>query len=95
MPRAIQISEQLLNSHYEDLQKRKAFETGLVVALQGAKADTVLRFIRTPEAEEGQEAKTIVTDWVLEHANQVARMLPGGVVVLERVAVRVPVLDLR
>ena len=82
MPRAVNIEEKLLANTHAELQKRKTFEIGLLVALQGAKIDTILRFIRTPDAEEGRQATSLSSDWVLEHATQVARMLPGGVSVL-------------
>ena len=82
MPRLVHIEEKLLSSTHEDLQKRNAFETGLLLALQGAKSDTILRFIRTPDTEEAQQASTLSPEWLVEHATQVARMLPGGVVVV-------------
>lgn len=82
MPRATFVEEKLLRSRHEELQRITTFETGLLIALQGAKTDTILGFIRTPDAEEGTQATTLSVDWVLEHARQLARMLPGGVVVL-------------
>ena len=81
MPRALSADDALLG-HHEKLQRTKSFETGLLLAQAGAKADTLLRFVPTPEQEEGVKAVAVDPDWMLEHAVQVSRMLPGGVVVL-------------
>lgn len=81
MPRTLSIDDTLLG-HHEKLQRTKSFETGLLLAQAGAKADTLVRFVPTPEQEEGVKAVVVDPDWMLEHAVQVSRMLPGGVVVL-------------
>ena len=82
MPRTLNIFDQLLNTSFETKQRTKAFETGLLIAHQGAKVDTVLRLIPTPTAEDGKPATALDSDWVLSHAKAVSRMLPGGIVVL-------------
>ena len=82
MVRTLSIADSLLTSSHESKQRSKRFETGLLIAQQGSKADTILRLVPTPNAEEGKEATALDSDWVLAHAGQVARMLPGGIVVL-------------
>ena len=83
MPRALAIEESALTQQHEARQRSKRFETGLLVAQAGAKLDTILRLVPTPDEGGGDAAAGAVdADWVLEHATQVARMLPGGVVVL-------------
>jgi len=79
--RPLLVEASLLTRHFEQLQKRSTFETGLVLALHGHKSDTVLRFVRTPDADE-DAATTIDPPWVVEHAKQLRRMLPGGLFVV-------------
>ena len=81
MGRGVSIEEALLTRTHEELQRRSKFETGLLVGLQGAKADTLLRIVPTP-AEDDAPAATLAVEWILQHAAQVAKMLPGGVVVV-------------
>ena len=81
MPRVTSIEEKLLTTRLESLQRTTTFQSGLVVAQVGSKADTVLLLAPTPE-QEGAKPGVLDVDWMLEHAAQVARMLPGGVAVL-------------
>jgi hypothetical protein len=81
MPRTVTAEESLVASKHEVLQRTKAFETGLVLAHVGCKADTLLRFAPTPEEEGGFMFKKGEVDakWMLQHAELVTHMLPGGV----------------
>ena len=81
MPRVLQAEERLVAAFHENLQRSSAFETGLLVAHAGSKTDTLLRLVATPP-DEGGQAAVLDASWALEHGKQVARMLPGGVVVL-------------
>ena len=80
--RTLNISDQLLASSLESKQRTKTFETGLLIAHHGAKVDTILRLVPTPSADSKSAATTLDADWMLAHAAQVSRMLPGGIVVL-------------
>lgn len=44
--------------------------------------DVVLGFIPTPTPEEGSGLKRLDGEWMLSHAREVSRMLPGGIEVL-------------
>ena len=81
MPRTLNIDDALLGRH-EELQRTKAFESGLLLAQVGGKTDTLLRFVPTPDQEDAVDKNQLDTEWTLAHAEQVARMLPGGVAVL-------------
>ena len=81
MPRACVVEEKIVTGRHEALQRSKNFETGLLVAQVGGKLDTLLHFAPTPEQEGGQ-AGVLDAEWMLEHAAQVARMLPGGLAVI-------------
>ena len=81
MVRSFAAEERLLTSRHETLQRSKPFETGILIAQVGPKVDTLLRFVPTPE-QEGSPAGTLDANWILEHAMQVSRMVPGGVAVL-------------
>ena len=82
MPRAISAEEALLTSTHEKLQRSKAFETGLVLAHVGGKADA-LRFAPTPEEDGVYTFKKVrSTQWMVQHAELVAHMLPGGIAVI-------------
>ena len=80
MVRAVSVDDGLLERHSQ-LQRTKAFESGLLLAQVGSKGDTLLRLVPTPEQDDCK-ASTVDADWMLEHAVQVSRMLPGGVVVM-------------
>ena len=84
MPRAISAEEALLTSTHEKLQRSKAFETGLVLAHVGGKADVLLRFAPTPEEDGVYTFKKGEVDakWMVQHAELVAHMLPGGIAVI-------------
>uniref|UniRef100_A0A8D2B2F5 Protein odr-4 homolog n=1 Tax=Sciurus vulgaris TaxID=55149 RepID=A0A8D2B2F5_SCIVU len=68
----------------------KAFVSGLLIGQCSSQKDYVLLATRTPPKEEQNEnlkhpkAKldNLDEEWATEHANQVSRMLPGGLLVL-------------
>ena len=81
--RSLAAPAELVSSAHESLQRKCQFETGLLLAQQGSQTDTLLRLVRTPAADGGAAKQTeLDAQWMLAHAAQVARMLPGGVVVL-------------
>jgi hypothetical protein len=82
MPRACAVEERLVTEHHESLQKSKTLETGLLVGQVGGKADALLRLVPTPPQEDAAGGATIDAKWMLQHAAQVARMLPGGIAVM-------------
>nr|KAF6397492.1 odr-4 GPCR localization factor-like protein [Rousettus aegyptiacus] len=80
------VGQYLLNV---DLQG-KAFVSGLLIGQSSSQKDYVILATRTPPKEEQNEnlkhpkAKldNLDEEWATEHANQVSRMLPGGLLVL-------------
>ncbi|XP_058524938.1 protein odr-4 homolog [Ochotona princeps] len=65
----------------------KAFVSGLLVGQCSPQKDYVILAARTPPKEEQQEnlehpKAQLDEEWAAEHANQVSRMLPGGLLVL-------------
>ncbi|XP_015441696.1 protein odr-4 homolog [Pteropus alecto] len=80
------VGQYLLNV---DLQG-KAFASGLLIGQSSSQKDYVILATRTPPREEQNEnlkhpkAKldNLDEEWATEHANQVSRMLPGGLLVL-------------
>ncbi|XP_006872760.1 PREDICTED: protein odr-4 homolog isoform X2 [Chrysochloris asiatica] len=68
----------------------KAFVSGLLIGQCSSQKDYVILATRTPPKEEQNESlshpkvKSDILDeeWATEHANQVSRMLPGGLLVL-------------
>ena len=81
--RSLAAPAELVSSAHESLQRKCQFETGLLLAQQGSQTDTLVRLVRTPAAYGGAAKQTeLDAQWMLAHAAQVARMLPGGVVVL-------------
>lgn len=80
MPRTTTIEEKMLESELMWLQKKTAFQTGLVVGQIGSKTDTVLHLAPTPEQD--GKASAVDANWMANHAKQVAQMLPGGIAVL-------------
>lgn len=68
----------------------KAFVSGLLIGQCSSQKDYVILAARTPPKEEQNEnlkhpkAKldNLDEEWATEHANQVSRMLPGGLIVL-------------
>ncbi|KAM9613512.1 protein odr-4 homolog isoform 2-T3 [Trichechus inunguis] len=72
-----------------DLQG-KAFVSGLLIGQCSSQKDYVILATRTPPKEEQNESlkhpkdkmDNLDEEWVTEHANQVSRMLPGGLLVL-------------
>ena len=81
--RGLVAGEAQLTAQLEGLQRGGAAHgsTGLLVAQVAAKQDTILRFIPTP-VNEGAKHSSVDADWMVEHAVQVSRMLPGGVAVV-------------
>nr|XP_020650771.1 protein odr-4 homolog isoform X1 [Pogona vitticeps] len=78
--------------------KPKALVTGLLIGQCAQQRDYVLLAIRTPPKEEGSEKSAnyhsnlsnIDEEWITTHANQVSRMLPGGLLVLGVFTIAVP-----
>ncbi|XP_038613663.1 protein odr-4 homolog [Tachyglossus aculeatus] len=70
--------------------KEKAYISGLLIGQSSSQRDYVLLATRTPPKEEQNEsakqAQSTLADldeeWASAHANQVSRMLPGGLLVL-------------
>ncbi|XP_037681084.1 protein odr-4 homolog [Choloepus didactylus] len=68
----------------------KAFISGLLIGQCSPQKDYVILATRTPPKEEQKEnlkhpkakSDNLDEEWVTEHANQVSRMLPGGLLVL-------------
>ncbi|XP_064450311.1 protein odr-4 homolog isoform X2 [Mirounga angustirostris] len=69
----------------------KAFVSGLLIGQCSSQKDYVILATRTPPKEEQNENLThqqkakldnLDEEWATEHANQVSRMLPGGLLVL-------------
>lgn len=69
----------------------KAFVSGLLIGQCSSQKDYIILATRTPPKEEQnenlkhqQKAKldNLDEEWATEHANQVSRMLPGGLLVL-------------
>ena len=84
MVRALQARPNLVDAAYEAKQRARTFECGLLVAQIGSRADLLLRLVPTPANDEGGTgaARSLDAGWMLEHAVQVRRMLPGGVGVI-------------
>lgn len=80
------VGQYLLNV---DLQG-KAFASGLLIGQSSSQKDYVILATRTPPREEQNEnlkhpkatLDNLDEEWATEHANQVSRMLPGGLLVL-------------
>ncbi|XP_070240880.1 protein odr-4 homolog isoform X2 [Bos mutus] len=68
----------------------KAFVSGLLIGQCSSQKDYVILATRTPPKEEQNESPThskakldnLDEEWATEHAHQVSRMLPGGLLVL-------------
>lgn len=68
----------------------KAFVSGLLIGQCSSQKDYVILASRTPPKEEQNEnpkhpkaqLDNVDEEWATEHANQVSRMLPGGLLVL-------------
>ncbi|XP_057584531.1 protein odr-4 homolog isoform X1 [Hippopotamus amphibius kiboko] len=68
----------------------KAFVSGLLIGQCSSQKDYVILATRTPHKEEQDESPkrskakldNLDEEWATEHANQVSRMLPGGLLVL-------------
>ena len=84
MPRPVTAEDSLITKKHEGLQRSKTFETGLVLAHIGGKSDALLHFAPTPEEEGGFTFKkgAVDAEWMVQHAELVARMLPAGIAVV-------------
>ncbi|XP_006901369.1 PREDICTED: protein odr-4 homolog isoform X1 [Elephantulus edwardii] len=68
----------------------KAFVSGLLIGQCSSQKDYVILATRTPHKEEQNESlrhgkaklDNLDEEWATEHANQVSRMLPGGLLIL-------------
>ncbi|KAH0618307.1 hypothetical protein JD844_017378 [Phrynosoma platyrhinos] len=91
--------EEAVGQYLSDLiTPSKPFITGLLVGQCSQQRDYVLLAIRTPPKEEENKGNTsyhsnltnIDEEWMTAHANQVSRMLPGGLLILGIFTVAVP-----
>nr|XP_033818138.1 protein odr-4 homolog isoform X2 [Geotrypetes seraphini] len=74
------------------ISKEKNLVTGLLIGQCSSQRDYILLAVRTPSKEEQSESPKVNhiqprlsdldEEWIAEHANQVIRMLPGGLLVL-------------
>ncbi|KFP28051.1 Protein odr-4 [Colius striatus] len=81
--------EETIGQYLSDLStKLKPYVTGLLIGQCSPQRDYVIRAVRTPPKEEQKEdispskLASIDEEWITTHANQVSRMLPGGLLVL-------------
>jgi hypothetical protein len=81
MVRTVTVEESLLTQRHEGLQRTTKFQTGLLLAHVGSKADMLLHLVPTPVADGKEQKEGIDVDWMAQHAKQVAQMLPGGIAV--------------
>ncbi|XP_042322306.1 protein odr-4 homolog isoform X2 [Sceloporus undulatus] len=91
--------EEAVGQYLSDLiTTSKPFITGLLVGQCSQQRDYVLLAVRTPPKEEESKDSTgyhsnvtnIDEEWMAAHANQVSRMLPGGLLILGVFTVAVP-----
>ncbi|CAI5776487.1 Protein odr-4 homolog [Podarcis lilfordi] len=88
----------ICNNGKELLCGRSSLLTGLLVGQCSQQRDYVVLAIRTPPKEEESKSNTsrrsdlsnIDEEWIAAHANQVSRMLPGGLLVLGVFTVAAP-----
>nr|XP_056700513.1 protein odr-4 homolog [Euleptes europaea] len=81
--------------------KSKPFITGLLVGQCSPQRDYVILAIQTPPKDEenknnagsSSELSNIDEEWTTAHANQVSRMLPGGLLVLGVFTIAIPELS--
>ncbi|NXF36643.1 ODR4 protein, partial [Nyctibius bracteatus] len=82
--------EEAIGQYLSDLNtKLKPYVTGLLIGQCSPQRDYIIRAVRTPPSEEQEEDNispsklTLLEEqWIALHARQVARMLPGGLLVL-------------
>ncbi|XP_061490010.1 protein odr-4 homolog isoform X2 [Rhineura floridana] len=93
--------EEAVGQYLLDLAtKSKTLITGLLVGQCSQQRDYIVLAIRTPPKEESKsntihrsDLSNIDEEWTTAHANQVSRMLPGGLLVLGVFTVAVPELS--
>ena len=78
---SLSVAEDLLTPKHEALQAKRSIESGLLLAQLSPKGATLVRFLPTPPQEEGKPA-SVDAGWMRSHAEQVERMLPGGLAVV-------------
>ncbi|XP_045439099.1 protein odr-4 homolog isoform X2 [Pipistrellus kuhlii] len=85
------IVEETIGQYLSNLSLQgKSFVSGLLIGQCSSQKDYVILATRTPPKEEKNEnlkhpkdqLDNLDEEWVTEHANQVSRMLPGGLLVL-------------
>ncbi|XP_077188782.1 protein odr-4 homolog [Paroedura picta] len=94
------IVEETIGQYLSELTaKSKPLITGLLVGQCSPQRDYVILAIQTPLKDEeskrnaSSEPTSIDEEWTTAHANQVSRMLPGGLLVLGVFAVAIPELS--
>ena len=78
---SVSVAEDLLTPKHEALQAKRSIESGLLLAQLSPKGASLVRFLPTPPQEEGKPA-SVDAGWMRSHAEQVERMLPGGLAVV-------------
>ncbi|XP_036199453.1 protein odr-4 homolog isoform X1 [Myotis myotis] len=85
------IVEETIGQYLSNLNLQgKSFVSGLLIGQCSSQKDYVILATRTPPKEENNEnlkhpkdkVDNLDEEWATEHANQVSRMLPGGLLVL-------------
>ncbi|NWV01099.1 ODR4 protein, partial [Upupa epops] len=84
------IVEETIGQYLSDLSlKLKPYVTGLLIGQSPPQRDYVILAVRTPPKEDLKEdgvspskLLTVDEEWVMTHATQVSRMLPGGLFVI-------------
>ncbi|XP_023610518.1 protein odr-4 homolog isoform X3 [Myotis lucifugus] len=85
------IVEETIGQYLSNLSLQgKSFVSGLLIGQCSSQKDYVILATRTPPKEENNEnlkhpkdkVDNLDEEWATEHANQVSRMLPGGLLVL-------------
>lgn len=85
------IVEETIGQYLSNLNLQgKSFVSGLLIGQCSSQKDYVILATRTPPKEENNEnlkhpkdkVDNLDEEWAAEHANQVSRMLPGGLLVL-------------
>ncbi|NXP49712.1 ODR4 protein, partial [Heliornis fulica] len=82
--------EETLGQYLSDLStKSKPYVTGLLIGQCSPQRDYVIQAVRTPPKEEQKgdnitpsNLASVDEEWIVTHASQVSRMLPGGLLVL-------------
>mmetsp|Transcript_13257 Transcript_13257/g.32400 ORF Transcript_13257/g.32400 Transcript_13257/m.32400 type:complete len:471 (+) Transcript_13257:153-1565(+) len=84
--RVVAIDSSLLEATQARLfAAKKTFETGLILGRLSQARDHVVALVPTAEDPEGESAKgwdNLDDGWIVEHAKEVSRMMPGGISVV-------------